>query len=65
MRFFIFFLFYIICIAVVGVVMVVVYITKYKGLPIKIWKPNVAWTRALIYFSFCNVFIAISGTLEQ
>lgn len=45
--------------------MVVVYITKYKGLPINIWKPSVAWTRALIYFSFCNVFIAISGTLEQ
>ncbi len=45
--------------------MVVVYINKYRGLPIDVWKPGAAWIRALIYFSFCNIVIATSGTLEQ
>jgi len=45
--------------------MVGIYIYKYKDLPIDTWKPGAAWTRALIYFSFCNIIITISGTLEQ
>ena len=48
-----------------GVIMIGIYISKYKRLPIDTWKPGAAWTRALIYFSFCNIFINISGTLEQ
>ncbi len=48
-----------------GLTMIGIYITKYKSLPIDIWKPGAAWTRALIYFSFCNIIITISGTLEQ
>ena len=65
MSFFIFTVFYIICVVIFGIVMILVYISKYKGLPIDIWKPGAAWTRALIYFSFCNIVIAFSGTLEQ
>lgn len=45
--------------------MTLFYWVKYKGTPIDVWKPYIAWTRALIYFSFCNAFIAASGTLEQ
>lgn len=45
--------------------MIGVYLVKYKELPIDIWKPGAAWTRASIYFSICNIFIAVSGTLEQ
>jgi len=56
---------YLVCIAIFGIVMITVYIKKYKNLPVEIWKPGAAWTRALIYFSFCNIFIAASGTLEQ
>lgn len=56
---------YITLIAIFGFVMVVIYITKYKGLPISVWKPGAAWTRALIYFSFCNIIIATSGTLQH
>jgi len=41
------------------------YIVKFRKLPIDVWKPSVAWIRALIYFSFCIIFIAASGTLEQ
>ncbi|MHA1350151.1 MAG: hypothetical protein ACTSPZ_04850, partial [Promethearchaeota archaeon] len=48
-----------------GGIMIVIYMIKYKELPIDVWKPGAAWTRALIYFSFCNIFIAASGTLEQ
>ena len=62
---FIFIFSYITCVAIFGFIMIVVYIIKYKGLPIDIWKPGAAWTRALIYFSFCNIIIAVSGTLEQ
>ncbi|MHA2282251.1 MAG: hypothetical protein ACXAC5_15520 [Promethearchaeota archaeon] len=45
--------------------MISVYIKKYRNLPINVWKPGAAWTRAIIYFSFCNIFIVTSGTLEQ
>ncbi len=51
--------------AVFGTFLIAFYINKYKDLPINIWKPGAAWTRALIYFSFCNIVIVISGTLEQ
>ena len=46
-------------------IMIGIYIIKYRKLSIDVWKPGAAWTRALIYFSFCNIFIAASGTLEQ
>ncbi|MFX1326930.1 MAG: hypothetical protein ACFE91_02140 [Promethearchaeota archaeon] len=61
----IFILYYIICVSIFALVMILVYISKYRGLPINFWKPSVAWTRAFIYFSLCNVISAISGTLEQ
>jgi hypothetical protein len=56
---------YIITVATLGIAMIIVYLKKYKGLSTDIWKPGAAWIRALIYFSFCNIFIAVSGTLEQ
>ena len=65
MTFLIFLACYIISIVVVTVFLIKFYNKKYKGLPIDVWKPNVAWIRALIYFSFCNIIIAVSGTLEQ
>jgi len=52
-------------IVIFGGIMIGIYIIKYRGLPINAWKPGASWTRALIYFSFCNIFIAASGTLEQ
>ncbi len=52
-------------IAIFGGIMIGIYIVKYRRLPIDVWKPGAAWTRLLIYFSFCNIFIAASGTLEQ
>ena len=51
--------------AIFGGIMVGIYMIKYRRLPIDVWKPGAAWTRALIYFCFCNIFIAASGTLEQ
>ncbi len=45
--------------------MITVYIKKYRNLPVDVWKPGAAWTRALIYFSFCNIVIVTSGTMEQ
>ncbi len=62
---FIFIYIYLTFIIIIGVVFIGIYIRKYKSLPIDIWKPGAAWTRALIYFSFCNIIITISGTLEQ
>jgi len=53
------------CFAIFGGIMIAIYMIKYRGLPIDVWKPGAAWTRALIYFSFCNIFTAASGTLEQ
>jgi len=61
----IFIIIYLIFIIIFGVIMIGIYISKYKSLPIDVWKPGAAWTRALIYFSFCNIIITISGTLEQ
>ena len=56
---------YITIVAIFGALMVGIYVIKYKKLPIDVWTPGAAWTRALIYFSFCNIIIAASGTLEQ
>ena len=56
---------FITCIAIFGGIMIGIYVFKYRRLPIDVWKPGAAWNRALIYFSFCNIFIAASGTLEQ
>ena len=28
------------------------------------YKPGAAWTRALIYFAFCNIISALTGTFE-
>jgi len=60
-----FLIIYIICSGILEISMIFLYVSKYKGLSYKNWKPGAAWTRALIYFSFCNLFIAFSGTLEQ
>ncbi len=56
---------YITIVAIFGSAMVLLYLKKYKGLSTNIWKPGAAWIRASIYFSFCNIIIAVSGTLEQ
>jgi len=56
---------YIICIGIFSTVMITIYIKKYKKLSVKVWIPGAAWTRAMIYFSFCNIFITATGTLEQ
>ncbi len=53
------------CFAIFGGIMIGIYMIKYRRLPIDDWKPGAAWTRALIYFSFCNIFTAASGTFEQ
>ncbi|MHA1986742.1 MAG: hypothetical protein ACW98D_08895 [Promethearchaeota archaeon] len=45
--------------------MITFYIKKYRKLPVDVWKPGAAWTRAIIYFSFCNIIITTSGTMEQ
>jgi len=65
MAFFTFLNFYLIIFIIFAIVMIIVYIIRYKGLAIDVWEPGAAWTRAFIYFSFCNIIIAISGTLEQ
>lgn len=52
-------------VGVLGIALFIVYRIKYKGLPIDVWKPGVAWLRAIIYFSLCNFVISASGTLEQ
>ena len=56
---------YSICVGVFGIVLFIIYRSKYKGLPIDVWKPSVAWFRAIIYFCLCNFIIIASGTLEQ
>ncbi len=56
---------YISIIVIFGSAMIILYLKKYKGLSTDIWKPGAAWIRALIYFSICNIIIAVSGTLEQ
>jgi len=56
---------YIISFTILGGILVGIYSFKFRKLPINVWKPTAAWIRAFIYFSFCNIFIAASGTLEQ
>ena len=56
---------YLACVIAFGIIMITVYIKKYKNLPVDVWKPGAAWTRALIYFSLCNIVIVVSGTMEQ
>jgi len=56
---------YIISSLVIGIIIVIFYWIKYRGTPIDVWKPEIAWTRALIYFSFCNLIFAASGALEH
>lgn len=46
-------------ISVVGV-----YIKKYRGLSLDVYKPGAAWTLALIYFTFCNIVSILTGTFE-
>ncbi|MFW9902047.1 MAG: hypothetical protein ACFFDY_12310 [Candidatus Thorarchaeota archaeon] len=65
MTFLIFTIFYISVFVALGAILTFLYIRNYKEIPIDVWKPNVAWLRAFIYFSFCNIVIAASGTLEQ
>ncbi|UCG01622.1 MAG: hypothetical protein JSW11_18680 [Candidatus Heimdallarchaeota archaeon] len=57
-------MFYIATVTIIFIIMLGVYVTKYRGLPIDVYKPDMAWTRALIYFSFCNIVSAATGTLE-
>jgi len=55
---------YIAVVTIFLITMIGVYITKYRGLPIDVYKPGAAWNRALIYFAFCNIFSAATGSLE-
>jgi len=50
--------------ASLGLVLVIIYSIKYRGTPVKLWSPKIAWVRAFIYFSVCNFIFAISGTLD-
>jgi len=50
--------------ATLGISLTIVYFSKYRGTPVNVWKPQIAWTRAFIYFSTCNFIFAISGTLD-
>ncbi|KAL3922071.1 MAG: hypothetical protein SGILL_002401 [Bacillariaceae sp.] len=47
---------------VVGAAMLVLNNMRYKDLPQTTWRPGAAWTRALVYFSGCNIFAATTGT---
>ena len=55
---------FIVVISIFFIIMVGVYVTKYRELPIDVYKPGAAWNLALIYFAFCNIISALSGTLE-
>ena len=55
---------YTIILTVFGFIVLGIYLVKYRKLPLDVWIPNVAWIRALIYFLLCNIFSAITGTLE-
>lgn len=48
-----------------GIALVITYFIKYRGTPINVWNPKIAWVRAFIYFSLCNVIFSISGTLDR
>lgn len=50
--------------AVIGAVMIGINYTQFRNLPITEYKPAAAWTRAMIYFAFCNIVSALSGTLD-
>lgn len=65
MTIFLFLSIYLACVIAFGIIMIIIYIRKYRKLPVDVWKPGAAWTRALIYFSFCNIVIVTSGTMEQ
>ncbi|MCP4764155.1 MAG: hypothetical protein GY870_20450 [archaeon] len=47
-----------------GVIFISIYIKKYRTLPQNEYKPGAAWTRALIYFSLCNIISVVTGTFE-
>jgi hypothetical protein len=47
-----------------GILMVGLYLVKYRKLPSKIWKPGAAWTRAMIYFTMCNLISIWTGTAQ-
>ncbi len=49
---------------IIGTLLVIIYFLKYRGTPINVWKPQIAWVRAFIYFSLCNLVFAVSGTLD-
>jgi hypothetical protein len=55
---------YIFVVSIFFFLMIGYYIFKYRGLPIDVYKPGAAWSLALIYFAFCNIVSASSGTLE-
>jgi hypothetical protein len=55
---------YIFVVSIFLFLMVGTYISKYRGLPIDVYNPGAAWILALIYFAFCNVISAVTGTLE-
>ncbi len=57
-------LLYTIIMSIIAIILIALYITRYRKLPTTIWKPSVAWTRALIYFAFCNIISTITGNLE-
>ena len=50
--------------AIIGIVLVILYSIKYRGTPVNVWKPQIAWIRAFIYFALCNFIFGISGTLN-
>lgn len=50
--------------AVLGVFMLIVNYAKYRDLPQTKWVPGAAWTRAFIYFAFCNLVSIGTGTFE-
>ncbi|MFX1589985.1 MAG: hypothetical protein ACFFC1_17720 [Promethearchaeota archaeon] len=65
MSYIIFLILYVIFFTIFAIMMIFTYRKRFKGLPINVWKPGAAWIRAFIYFSFCNIIIAVTGTLEQ
>jgi len=55
---------YFIVLVILFISLIGIYITKYRGLPIDVYKPKSAWTLALIYFTFCNIVSVVTGTFE-
>jgi len=56
--------FYPLGVIIFGSLMLVLYLVKYRTLPITTWKPGAAWTRAMIYFSICNLISIWTGTTK-